>query len=77
MDVHMVMHTLIVGDAVITEVDVCFFVVGVITQVITVLHNVTLHSPPSAWALPLSIFVSHPNNGHCMPLALPLSSARS
>ena len=66
MKVHVVMLTLIVGDAVITEVDVCIFVVGVITQVITVLHNVTLHSPPSACALPLSFF-SHPNNGHWMP----------
>ena len=36
MNVHVVMLTLIVGDAVITEVDVCIFVVGVITQVITV-----------------------------------------
>ena len=58
MNVHVVMLTLIVGDAVITEVDVCIFVVGVITQVITVLHNVTLHSPPSACALALSFFLA-------------------
>ena len=32
MNVHVVMLTLIVGDAVITEVDVCFFVVGVLLK---------------------------------------------